>query len=81
MSQMHGANAGRDQLAWRKSRRSGYQGNCVELATAAGSAAPGANLVAMRNSREPQGAILAFPAAEMAAFLGAIKNGELDDLA
>lgn len=74
MSQMHRADADRNQLAWRKSRRSGYQGNCVELATTEGA-------VAMRNSREPHGAILAFPAAEMAAFLGAIKNGELDDLA
>ncbi len=74
MSQMHRADADRSELAWRKSRRSGYQGNCVELATTEGA-------VAMRNSREPQGTILAFPAAEMAAFLGAIKNGELDDLA
>ncbi|MBW0105410.1 DUF397 domain-containing protein [Pseudonocardia sp. KRD291] len=74
MSQMHPANDVSGGLAWRKSRRSGYQGNCVELATTGGA-------VAMRNSREPQGAVLAFPAAEMAAFLGAIKNGELDDLA
>lgn len=74
MSQMHRANDVEGDLAWRKSRRSGYQGNCVELATTDGA-------VAMRNSREPHGAILAFPAAEMAAFLGAIKQGELDDLA
>ena len=70
MSQMHTT----DELVWRKSRRSGKLGNCVELASTEGR-------VAMRNSREPQGAVLAFPAAQMAAFLGAIKRGELDDLA
>ncbi|WP_130290293.1 DUF397 domain-containing protein [Pseudonocardia sediminis] len=78
---MQRADDGRDELAWRKSRRSGYQGNCVELATTDGSALLGRGEVAMRNSREPHGAILAFSASGMAAFLGAIKNGELDDLA
>ena len=62
-----------DQLAWRKSRRSGFQGNCVELADAGES-------VAVRNSRFPQGAVLAFPSRDMAGFLEAIKAGELDDL-
>ncbi len=62
-----------DELAWRKSRRSGFQGNCVELADAGES-------VAVRNSRFPQGAVLAFPSHDMASFLDAIKGGELDDL-
>lgn len=74
MTRMHVSKDVLDGLVWRKSRRSGKLGNCVELASTEG-------LVAMRNSREPQGAALAFPAADMAAFLGAIKNGELDDLA
>lgn len=73
MSQMHTTAAEIDGLAWRKSRRSGTQGKCVELAPTEGQ-------VAMRNSREPHGTILAFPAPSMAAFLGAIKSGELDDL-
>lgn len=63
-----------DELTWRKSRRSGFQGNCVELADAG-------ETVAVRNSRFPQGAVLAFPAGDMASFLDAIKSGELDDLA
>lgn len=71
MSSMH---VNYDELAWRKSRRSGFQGNCVELADAGES-------VAVRNSRFPQGAVLAFPARDMASFLDAIKSGELDDLA
>ena len=63
-----------DELAWRKSRRSGFQGNCVELADAG-------QAVAVRNSRFPRGAVLAFPTADMASFLDAIKSGELDELA
>ncbi|MDQ4117392.1 MAG: DUF397 domain-containing protein [Actinomycetota bacterium] len=71
MSEMH---MKVDELAWRKSRRSGFQGNCVELADAG-------ETIAVRNSRFPQGAVLAFPARDMASFLDAIKTGELDDLA
>ncbi|MFP5068098.1 DUF397 domain-containing protein [Pseudonocardia nantongensis] len=63
-----------DSLVWRKSVRSGYQGNCVEFAVAGEG-------VAVRNSRDPHGTVLAFPATDMASFLSAIKNGELDDLA
>ncbi|ANY05137.1 DUF397 domain-containing protein [Pseudonocardia sp. HH130630-07] len=75
MDQMHlSGPASIDALAWRKSVRSGYQGNCVELAVADGD-------VAVRNSRDPHGTILAFPASGMAAFLSSIKGGELDDLA
>lgn len=75
MTQMHPTTPAEiDALAWRKSVRSGYQGNCVEFAvTGAG--------VAVRNSRRPHGTVLAFPAADVAAFLAAIKDGELDDLA
>jgi hypothetical protein len=71
MSEMH-VNA--DELVWRKSRRSGFQGNCVELADAG-------DTIGVRNSRFPQGAVLAFPTGDMAGFLAAIKSGELDDLA
>lgn len=71
MSEMH---MKADELVWRKSRRSGFQGNCVELADAG-------DAIAVRNSRFPQGATLAFPTRDMAGFLDAIKSGELDDLA
>jgi hypothetical protein len=58
---------------WRKSSYSGG-GNCVEFAPFGGA------LVAARNSRDPQGAVLLFDRPELGAFLHAVKNGELDPL-
>lgn len=60
---------------WRKSSYSGANGNCVEFASF------GADAVAVRNSRDPEGAVLFFDRAEMGAFLAAVKGGELDTLA
>ncbi|MBC3192797.1 DUF397 domain-containing protein [Pseudonocardia sp. C8] len=75
MDQMHlPSPASSDALVWRKSVRSGYQGNCVELAVAGEG-------VRVRNSRDPQGTVLSFSSTGMASFLTSIKNGELDDLA
>ncbi|HET9172844.1 MAG TPA: DUF397 domain-containing protein [Actinospica sp.] len=59
---------------WRKSSYSGSQGNCVEFAPF------GEELVAVRNSRDPEGAVLFFDREEMGAFLAAVKGGELDSL-
>jgi hypothetical protein len=59
---------------WRKSSYSGSQGNCVEFAPL------GEELVAVRNSRDPEGAVLFFDRDEMGAFLNAVKGGELDNL-
>ncbi|HWG27078.1 DUF397 domain-containing protein [Actinospica sp.] len=59
---------------WRKSSYSGSQGNCVEFAPF------GADAVAVRNSRDPEGAVLFFDRVEMGAFLAAVKSGELDNL-
>lgn len=59
---------------WQKSRLSNPSGNCVEIARL-----PGGD-VAMRNSRDPEGPVLIYTAAEMAAFLWASKSGEFDDL-
>ena len=58
---------------WRKSRRSGQLGNCVQIA-----ALPGGH-VAMRNSRDPGGLTLIFGRNEMSAFLAGAKDGEFDD--
>jgi hypothetical protein len=58
--------------AWRKSRHSGANGNCVEVA-----ALPGGD-VALRNSRYPDGPALVYTRAEMAAFLAGAKDGEFD---
>lgn len=71
MSTMH---VNTHELSWHKSSYSGFQGNCVELADAGES-------VAVRNSRFPQGTVLAFPARDMAGFLDAIKAREHDDRA
>lgn len=59
--------------AWRKSRYSNSQGNCVELARVSGG-------IAMRNSRFPHGPALVFTRAEIEALVLGVKDGEFDDL-
>lgn len=61
-------------LTWRKSRRSGALGNCVEVAPLAG------GQIAVRHSKQPDGPVLVYTRAEMAAFLSGAKDGEFDDL-
>lgn len=60
-------------LAWRKAQRSIGNGACVELAPAAG-------MIAMRDSKDPDGPVLMYTKAELAAFLDGAKKGEFDDL-
>lgn len=62
-------------VRWRKSSASNPTGNCVELADLRPDA------VAVRNSRNPNGPVLVYTRAEMAAFLSGIRAGEFDDLA
>jgi hypothetical protein len=57
---------------WRKSSRSGGQGNCVEVAVL------GDGAVAVRDSKDPSGAVLVFTPAEWDAFIGGAKDGEFD---
>lgn len=57
---------------WCKSRRSGGNGNCVEVARL-----PDGH-VAMRNSRFPEGPVLVYTRDEIAAFLRGVKDGEFD---
>lgn len=49
---------------WRKSSHSGDQGACVEMATAG-------DAVAVRDSKDPSGPMLHFPAGAWAAFTAA----------
>ncbi|MCZ0991766.1 DUF397 domain-containing protein [Streptomyces diastatochromogenes] len=59
-------------VAWCKSRHSGGNGNCVEVASL-----PGGD-VAMRNSRFPQGPALVYTREEIAAFFAGVREGEFD---
>jgi hypothetical protein len=59
---------------WRKSERSNSQGACVELARLDSAT------VAMRNSRDPQGTALIYPAGVVRAMVSALRAGEFDDL-
>jgi Domain of unknown function (DUF397) len=58
------------RAVWRKSSRSG-NGGCVEVATLK-------EHVAVRDSKHRHGPVLLFTAAEWAAFLGGVRDGEFD---
>lgn len=61
-------------LRWRKSSASAGNGECVELA------ALDDGQVAVRDSKNPDGAMLIFTRAEMRAWLHGVRAGEFDDL-
>jgi len=61
-------------MIWRKATASNPSGSCVEMA------AMGDGHVGVRNSRQPDGPIVVFTRAEIAAFLTGAKAGEFDDL-
>jgi hypothetical protein len=59
-------------LVWRKSSRSsGEGGNCVELAVTTGA-------VFVRDSKNPEGPVLAWAPAALGALLGKVKDGRFD---
>jgi len=60
--------------SWKKSQRSNSQGACVEVARLDSAT------VAMRNSRDPQGTALVYPAGAVRALVGAVRTGEFDYL-
>ncbi|GAA2473006.1 hypothetical protein GCM10010406_05940 [Streptomyces thermolineatus] len=62
---------GHSASVWRKSTYSeGGDGNCVEVADGA----PG--VVPVRDSKDPHGPALVFPADAWASFVAAVKGGE-----
>lgn len=60
-----------EDAVWRKSSRSGAVGNCVELSW------PGREVVAVRNSRNPNGPVLVYTRTDLAAFLADVRNREV----
>jgi Domain of unknown function (DUF397) len=57
---------------WKKSRRSNGQANCVEVARNL----PG--IVAVRDSKNPDGLVLAFTTGEWVAFTSGVRRGEFE---
>jgi hypothetical protein len=60
-----------DRATWRKSSRSGGQGNCVEVADT-----PMA--VGVRDSKDPSGPVLVFTRPEWQAFVDGVKSGDFE---
>jgi hypothetical protein len=58
--------------AWKKSSHSGAHGACVEVRT------PGAQAVAVRDSKDPQGPSLSFTSESWAAFIAGVEAGAFD---
>ena len=56
---------------WRTSSKSGAAGHCVQVAFLE-------NATVVRDSKDPQGPILAFTGPEWDAFVGGAKDGEFD---
>ncbi|WP_326647697.1 MULTISPECIES: DUF397 domain-containing protein [unclassified Streptomyces] len=63
-----------NSVTWIKSSHSNATGNCVEMA-----ALPGGS-VAVRNSRDPQGATLVYTRDEIAAFVAGARAGDFDSV-
>jgi hypothetical protein len=61
----------KEEITWRKSRRSSVQNACVELAV-------GTERTGVRDSKDPHGPALWFSARSASAFLDAVKDGRLD---
>jgi hypothetical protein len=57
---------------WRKSTRSGSTGNCVEVAKNLD------GVIAVRDSKDPNGPVLLFTPDEWTAFTSGTKDGEFD---
>lgn len=68
------------ELAWHNASACGVNGECVEVSRQPAETGTG-YVVAMRDSKNPDGPVLEFTQAEIAAFLDGAKKGEFDDFA
>jgi hypothetical protein len=59
------------RATWRKSTRSGGQGNCVEVAETPA-------VVGVRDSKDPSGPVLVFNRSAWQSFVDGVKIGEFD---
>jgi hypothetical protein len=62
---------GRECLDWRKAKRSMNNGNCAEVAAARG-------MVAVRDTKDPQGLVLRYSSVSWRSFLIAARRGDFD---
>ena len=60
-----------DDGEWRKSSRSYGSGQCIQVA------APSGKRIAVRDSKNPQGAVLRFTPAEWRAFVASVRIGQI----
>ncbi|HEY5987243.1 MAG TPA: DUF397 domain-containing protein [Streptosporangiaceae bacterium] len=60
-------------VAWRKAQLSVANGACVQVARTGG-------MLAMRDSKDPDGPVLMYTPVEWHAFLDGVKKGEFDDI-
>ncbi|MCD2193778.1 DUF397 domain-containing protein [Actinomycetospora endophytica] len=74
---MHTSASHLSDAQWRKSRYSGAQGNCVELAAVSTGGSAG---VAVRNSRFPDEPALLLTRSQLATLIAEVKAGGFDDL-
>lgn len=79
----------RAMIVWRKSSRSGQNGQCVEVGTWLKSSrsgqngncveiAPGLRVVRVRDSKDPAGPRLAVASVQWTAFIGSLKTDRLN---
>lgn len=68
--------ADRIRLAWRKSSHSTQNGSCVEVAAASTQGTP--TVIAVRDSKNPAGAVLRFSDTDWRAFTTRVKARELN---
>lgn len=64
---------GRVRLDWRKAKRSMNNGNCAEVAAARG-------MVAVRDTKDPAGLVLRYPADTWRSFLLSALRGDFDTI-